>query len=99
MAYGLLDSEYLYTASSWYVVLYSVLKVFILLATLLEPKGSALCEFYIFIWTADHLFNFLLFFRTMPRKINHGLDYDEAYDDYEDYDYDYEIEDNGWWLS
>lgn len=35
--------------------------------------------------------------RTMPRKINYGVDYEEDYDDYEYYDYDedYEVEDNG----
>lgn len=36
----------------------------------------------------------------MPRKVNYGLDYDdEAYDAYEDYDYDHDddfgIENNG----
>ncbi|XP_008806648.1 HBS1-like protein isoform X4 [Phoenix dactylifera] len=33
----------------------------------------------------------------MPRKVNHGLDYDEdydAYDDYDDYDYDYGADGN-----
>nr|XP_010918456.1 HBS1-like protein [Elaeis guineensis] len=35
----------------------------------------------------------------MPRKVNYGLDYDEdydAYDDYDDYDYDYGAEGNGY---
>ncbi|XP_021670172.2 uncharacterized protein LOC110657323 isoform X2 [Hevea brasiliensis] len=31
----------------------------------------------------------------MPRKVNYGVDYDEDYDDYEDYDYEYYVEDNG----
>ncbi|XP_022131690.1 HBS1-like protein isoform X3 [Momordica charantia] len=34
----------------------------------------------------------------MPRKVSHGLDYDEDYDDYEDYDYydnDFEVEEKG----
>ncbi|KAI9127248.1 hypothetical protein K1719_001807 [Acacia pycnantha] len=31
----------------------------------------------------------------MPRKVNYGLDYGDDYDDYEDYDYDVEIEEYG----
>lgn len=31
----------------------------------------------------------------MPRKVNYGLDYDDDYDDYEDYDYDVDIEEYG----
>ncbi|XP_028783872.1 HBS1-like protein isoform X2 [Neltuma alba] len=31
----------------------------------------------------------------MPRKVNYGLDYDDDYDDYEEYDYDVEIEEYG----
>ncbi|KAL5559374.1 hypothetical protein UlMin_035585 [Ulmus minor] len=30
----------------------------------------------------------------MPRKINTGVDYYEDYDDFEDYDYDYDVEEN-----
>lgn len=46
-------------------------------------------------------FNWAVFLhRTMPRKVNYGLDYDdEDYDAYEDYDYDHDddfgIENNG----
>ena len=41
-------------------------------------------------------------FRTMPRKVNYGVDYDEEVNDYEGYDYDYDyddddVEDNGKW--
>lgn len=32
----------------------------------------------------------------MPRKINCGVRYDEEYDAYEDYDYDYDVEENGY---
>lgn len=36
--------------------------------------------------------------RTMPRKVSHGLDYDDDYDEYDDYDYydnDYDVEEKG----
>lgn len=34
----------------------------------------------------------------MPRKVNYGLDYDDDYDDdYDEYDYGYEVEENGKW--
>lgn len=34
----------------------------------------------------------------MPRKVSHGLDYDDDYDDYDDYDYydnDFDVEEKG----
>lgn len=34
----------------------------------------------------------------MPRKVSHGLDYDEDYDEYDDYDYydnDFDAEEKG----
>ena len=31
--------------------------------------------------------------RTMPRKVNYGVDYDDGYDDY-----GYEVEENGEWI-
>ncbi|KAG1355152.1 HBS1-like protein [Cocos nucifera] len=34
--------------------------------------------------------------RKMPRKVNYGLDYDEDYDAYDDYDYDYGAKGNGY---
>ena len=33
-------------------------------------------------------------YRTMPRKVNYGVDYDEDYDDYEDYNYDSDVQEN-----
>ncbi|PSS17602.1 Asparagine-rich protein [Actinidia chinensis var. chinensis] len=30
----------------------------------------------------------------MPRKVNYGVDYDEDYDDYEDYNYDSDVQEN-----
>lgn len=29
----------------------------------------------------------------MPRKVNYGIDYDDEYDAYEDYDYGYDDDD------
>lgn len=43
----------------------------------------------------SHFFVDLLSIRTMPRKVNYGVDYDEDYDDFEEYDYDYEEEERG----
>lgn len=35
----------------------------------------------------------------MPRKVNYGLDYDDDYDDnYDEYDYGYEVDENGEWI-
>ena len=36
--------------------------------------------------------------RTMPRKVNYGVDYDDDYDDVDEYDYGYEVEENGEWI-
>lgn len=34
--------------------------------------------------------------KTMPRKVNYGIDYyDDDYEDYDDYDYDVEAENYG----
>lgn len=38
------------------------------------------------------VFNCLIEIRTMPRKVNYGLDRDDDYDVYEDYDYAYDEE-------
>lgn len=35
------------------------------------------------------------FHRTMPHKVNYGIDYDDDYDAYEDYDYDYDDDESG----
>lgn len=53
-----------------------------------------------FIWlgaiTFFHQFEFAyLSFREMPRKVNYGLDYDDGYDNYDDYDYDHEVKGDG----
>ncbi|CAL9154251.1 unnamed protein product [Musa hybrid cultivar] len=40
-----------------------------------------------------------LYFREMPRKVNYGLDYDDVYDtynDYDDYQYEHEVEEDGY---
>ena len=34
----------------------------------------------------------------MPRKVNYGVDYDDDYDDVDEYDYGYEVEENGEWI-
>lgn len=45
-----------------------------------------MCEFYAYLQFS---------IGTMPRKVNAGVDYYQDYDDFEDYDYDYELEENG----
>ncbi|KAI7998004.1 HBS1-like protein [Camellia lanceoleosa] len=40
------------------------------------------------------LYEDLIEIRTMPRKVNYGIDYDEDYDVYEDYDYDFDVQEN-----
>lgn len=32
----------------------------------------------------------------MPRKISYGLDYDDDYDTYDDYDYEHEVKGDGY---
>lgn len=44
------------------------------------------------------IYLYLFLVRIMPRKVSHGLDYDEDYDEYDDYDYydnDYHVEEKG----